>query len=92
METFTSAVAIGFSCQYTSPAEGVESPVSIRSSVDLPEPEGPSSATISPAHNGQVGGRDHLDAVLAGLGVVLLNAFGTDDRRLHKYVLDILTL
>jgi hypothetical protein len=48
MDTFTSAVAIGFSCQYTSPAEGVDSPVNILSNVDFPEPDGPNNATISP--------------------------------------------
>ena len=31
------------------PAEGVDKPVNMRSSVDFPEPEGPSKATISPA-------------------------------------------
>ena len=84
METLTSAVAIGFSCQYTWPAEGAERPVSMRSRVDLPEPDGPSSATISPAHNGEVGRRDHLDAVLARLRIVLLNTFGAYDGWLHR--------
>ncbi len=41
-------VEIGLPCQYTSPADGLESPASMRSSVDLPDPEGPSSARISP--------------------------------------------
>ena len=31
-------------------------------------------------HDAQVGGRDDLDAVLAGLGVVLLDFFGANDR------------
>ena len=48
METLGSVVAIGWSCQYTCPAEGFERPVSMRSRVDLPEPEGLSSARISP--------------------------------------------
>ena len=48
IETFGSAVAIGLSCQYTWPADGVDSPVSMRSRVDFPEPDGPSSARISP--------------------------------------------
>jgi hypothetical protein len=52
----------------------------MRCRVDLPEPEGPSSARISPENTLQVGGRDHLDAVRAGLGVVLFDVFGTDDR------------
>ena len=49
MDTLTLAVAIGLSCQYTSPPEGTDKPVNIRKSVDLPEPDGPSKATISPA-------------------------------------------
>ena len=48
METLGSAVAMGSSCQKTWPAEGVERPVNMRSRVDLPEPEGPRSARISP--------------------------------------------
>src|ERR1700682_3757254 len=38
----------GLPCLRTSPLEGVVSPESIRKSVDLPEPEGPSRATIIP--------------------------------------------
>jgi hypothetical protein len=49
METLGSAVAMGWSCQKTSPADGVERPVSMRRRVDLPEPEGPSRARISPS-------------------------------------------
>ena len=41
-------------------------------------------------YDGQVGGRDHLDAVLAGLRVVLFNAFGTDDRLRHRILLVLL--
>ena len=47
--------------------------------VDLPEPDGPSSATISPGTIDQVGRRDDLDAVLARLRVVLLDLFGAND-------------
>jgi hypothetical protein len=49
IETFGLAPAIGSPRQSTLPAEGFESPVRIRRSVDFPEPEGPNSATISPA-------------------------------------------
>ncbi len=35
-------------------------------------------------HNGQVGGRDHLDPVFAGLGVVLLDLLGANDRFSHR--------
>ena len=83
MPTFTWVCRIGLPCQKTSPADGRESPASMRSRVDLPEPEGPSRATISPLHNRQVSGRDHLDAIFAGLSVVLLNLLGTDDRFSH---------
>ncbi len=48
IETLGLARVMGVSCQKTSPPDGLVSPVSMRSSVDLPEPEGPSSATISP--------------------------------------------
>ena len=48
IETLTSVEEISRSCQKTCPAEGAERPVSMRSNVDLPEPDGPSSATISP--------------------------------------------
>ena len=48
METLISASEIGVPCQYTCPAVGVESPVSMRRMVDLPDPEGPSRARISP--------------------------------------------
>jgi hypothetical protein len=34
-------------------------------------------------HNRQVSGRDHLDAIFAGLSVVLLNLLGADDRFSH---------
>ncbi len=49
METLGSVVAMGLSCQKTSPAEGAERPVSMRRRVDFPEPEGPSRARISPS-------------------------------------------
>ena len=49
IETLIVCEWIGLPCQKTSPPEGFDSPASMRSSVDLPEPEGPSSATISPA-------------------------------------------
>src|SRR5580704_16722998 len=48
METLISASAIGLPCQYTCPADGVESPVNILNIVDLPDPDGPSKARISP--------------------------------------------
>ena len=56
----------------------------MRSSVDLPEPEGPSRATISPGNNGQIGRRDDLDAVLAGLRVVLFDLLGANNRFGHR--------
>src|ERR1700751_3451217 len=34
-------------------------------------------------HNRQFSGRDHLDAIFAGLSVVLLNLLGGDDRFSH---------
>jgi hypothetical protein len=46
--TCGSASSTGFPCQSTCPLEGFVSPVRIRSSVDLPQPEGPSTAMISP--------------------------------------------
>jgi hypothetical protein len=48
IETLICTEPIGLPCQKTSPADGAESPESMRSSVDFPDPEGPSSATISP--------------------------------------------
>ena len=72
------------SCQYTSPPKASTSPVSMRSSVDLPDPDGPSSATISPCTDRQVRRRDHLDTVLARLGVVLLHVLGANDRFSHR--------
>ena len=47
----------------SSRADGAESPASILDWVGLPDPEGPSSATISPSTIG-VGRRDDLDVVL----------------------------
>ena len=79
MDTLIWASAMGLPCQYTWPAEGRDSPESMRSMVDLPEPDGPSSARISPGHDLQVGGGDDLDAILAGLGVVLLDLFGLNN-------------
>jgi len=37
---------MGWPCHKTSPADGAASPERIRSSVDFPEPEGPSSAMM----------------------------------------------
>src|SRR6185369_291662 len=48
MATFGVTSATGFPCQSTSPADGFASPVSMRNSVDLPDPEGPSRARIMP--------------------------------------------
>ncbi len=47
--------AIALPCHSTWPAEGFDNPVSIRSSVDLPEPEGPSRPRSSPADGRSVG-------------------------------------
>jgi hypothetical protein len=51
----------------------------MRSMVDLPEPEGPSRATIS-GDDGEIGRGDYLNAILAGLRVVLLDLLGANDR------------
>src|SRR3954462_1045375 len=48
METFGVATPSGSPCQRTRPAEGIDNPVSMRRSVDFPDPDGPSNATISP--------------------------------------------
>ena len=48
MATFGLDSPSGFPCQSTSPPDGCANPESIRSSVDLPEPEGPSRATMTP--------------------------------------------
>ena len=55
-------------------------PVSMRSKVDLPEPEGPSRAMILPGFDGKVGGRDDLDAISVGLRVVFFDGAGFNDR------------
>ncbi len=61
----------------------------MRSMVDLPEPDGPSSARISPGTMLEVRRRDHLDAVLAGLRIVFFDFFSANDRvdgrwRIHR--------
>ena len=44
----------GAPCTSTSPSDGAMSPARIRRSVDLPDPEGPSSATNSPARSSRL--------------------------------------
>ena len=70
---------IGWPCHSTSPEEGLLRPVSMRSRVDLPEPEGPSRAMILPAHF-EVGGRDDLNTVAVGLEIILFDGPSANDR------------
>ena len=51
METPLTGPVIGSPRQRTSPAVGLSKPDTMRSSVDLPEPERPSSPTISPSRS-----------------------------------------
>ena len=46
MATFGLHLVIGWPCHKTSPAEGAASPESMRSNVDFPDPDGPSSAMM----------------------------------------------
>ena len=48
MATFGDSSPSGLPCQNTAPDEGCESPLRMRSSVDLPQPEAPSKAMIFP--------------------------------------------
>ena len=48
METLGIWPSIGLPCHNTSPDDGLERPVNMRSSVDFPEPDGPSRQTIFP--------------------------------------------
>ena len=68
-------------CRATAPApdDGFDRPVSMRSNVDLPEPDGPSKPTIFPGRDLEVGGRNHLDAIAVGLRVVLLDRARLND-------------
>ena len=51
------------------PPEVGERPVSIRSMVDFPQPEGPSSAIICPGINARSVGRNDLDALSVRLRI-----------------------
>ena len=79
METFGICPSICLPCQSTWPDEGFDRPVSMRSSVDLPEPEGPSKPTILPGDTARSVGRNHLDAIAVRLRIVLLNRAGLND-------------
>ena len=48
MDTLGICPSIVLPCHSTWPDEGFDSPVNMRSNVDLPEPDGPSKATIFP--------------------------------------------
>lgn len=49
METFGICPSMGLPCHCTPPEDGFDRPANMRSSVDLPEPDGPSKPTILPA-------------------------------------------
>jgi hypothetical protein len=55
----------------------------MRSSVDLPEPEGPSKSHDFSGIDGQIGRRNHLDADIGGLRVVFFHLLGANDGRRH---------
>ncbi len=82
----------GFLVPVDLPADGAERPVSMRSRVDLPEPEGPRSATISPGGIDRSVGEMTWMRFSLGCAIVFLDLFGTDDHWLHKFFLILLNL
>ena len=61
------------------PDEGFDSPVNMRSSVDLPEPDGPSSANNLSRRHTEIGGRDHFNTIAIRLRIVLFDRTSFDD-------------
>ena len=53
----------------------------------LPRAGGTEQGQYLTLTHGDVGGGDDLNTIGAGLGVVLLDAFGTDDGLRHKFLL-----
>ena len=64
----------GLPCHNSVPDEGCESPVRMRSSVDLPQPDGPSKAMIFPGSIDEIRQPDDLNARPIRLRIGLLNA------------------
>ena len=74
---------MGCSCQKTCPAEGRGETGEHAEEGGLAGPGWAEEGDDLAGVDGKICRRDHLDAVLAGLGVVLLNALGTYDGSLH---------
>ena len=80
METLTSAVAIGCVVPVDLARRGRRKPGQHAQQRRFSGARRAQQRDDFARHDGQVGGRDDLDAVLARLRVVLFNSFGTDDR------------
>ena len=70
----------GLPCHKSVPEDGCESPVNMRSRVDLPQPDGPSKAMIFPDSMTRFVKPDDLNSGSIRLRIGLLNADRFDDR------------